>query len=437
MKVIVVGAGIGGVSAAYRLHKAGHEVVVYERNDFVGGRMKSVERDGFKIDVGAAFLPGAYLDVKALLAEAGLDHLQEEMSGDCAFMRDGKAHIISFGNMSMGILTTALIAWRTKFALLKLLAKMAKQRTSLSFTNMGLSADIDTETVAEYCRRELPAEALDYLLGPLVRTMYLHPPEQASIAELLWAMKNLTGDPFTLKGGMDALALALAEQLEVQLGVEVKNVLDLEECVEVTLLDAAGEERVERADCCVLATDAVHLLGLYGQAFTERQTRYLENLKYSVDLVVSFALSRAPAIDATMVLVPESMDAELAALIINNRKGPGLVPAGKGLVTSHFINSWGMRMQNKSDDEVASEAMRSVQQIIPDLADCLEFVNIERWPRAATMSETGTYRQLADFMADIKPKSRVQLCGDYMSLSSVNVAVSTAKVAVQNILRLG
>jgi len=434
VKVAVIGAGIGGISAAYRLNKAGHEVVVYERSDFIGGRTKSVSRNGFTIDVGAGLLPGAYVDVKELLAEAGLNHLKEEVTGNCAFMRDGKAHLIGLGSMYTGMLRTRLVGWRTKLGMLKLMKLMGKHGAGLSYTNMGQSADLDTETVAEFCQRELPAEALDFLLGPFVRTMFLHPPEQASIAELLWSMKNLVGDPFSLNGGMNSLALALAEDLDVRLGAEVKTVVERESGVEISLVDDAGNEQTVQADCCVMATDAHALLGLYHHALTDRQKSYLKNLSYSVDLVVSFALSRAPAIDTTLVLVPESMDAELAALVIDNRKGSGRAPEGKGMVTSHFVSAWGERLHNSPDDDVVAEAKRSVEKIVPEVGTSFEFANIERWPRAATMSEVGTYRQLAGFMADIDPRSRVQLCGDYMSLSSVNVAVATAKVAVQNLL---
>ncbi|MBM3124637.1 MAG: FAD-dependent oxidoreductase, partial [Chloroflexi bacterium] len=37
MKIAVIGAGFGGLAAAYDLKRAGHEVIVYEAADFVGG----------------------------------------------------------------------------------------------------------------------------------------------------------------------------------------------------------------------------------------------------------------------------------------------------------------------------------------------------------------------------------------------------------------
>ncbi len=37
MKIAIIGAGYGGMAAAYDLRKAGHEVIIYESADFVGG----------------------------------------------------------------------------------------------------------------------------------------------------------------------------------------------------------------------------------------------------------------------------------------------------------------------------------------------------------------------------------------------------------------
>ena len=52
-KVIVIGAGLGGLTAAYRLQAAGLDVQVLEANTFPGGRVRTVHREGFIMDVGA------------------------------------------------------------------------------------------------------------------------------------------------------------------------------------------------------------------------------------------------------------------------------------------------------------------------------------------------------------------------------------------------
>ncbi|WXC59787.1 hypothetical protein SNK03_005646 [Fusarium graminearum] len=45
--VIVIGAGVGGVSTAARLAKAGFKVTIVEKNDFTGGRCSLIHKDGY------------------------------------------------------------------------------------------------------------------------------------------------------------------------------------------------------------------------------------------------------------------------------------------------------------------------------------------------------------------------------------------------------
>lgn len=54
--VAVVGAGIGGLSAAIRLAAAGLRVAVYEQNPITGGKMSRIERDGFFWDTGPSVI---------------------------------------------------------------------------------------------------------------------------------------------------------------------------------------------------------------------------------------------------------------------------------------------------------------------------------------------------------------------------------------------
>jgi phytoene desaturase len=54
-KVVIVGAGPGGLAAAILLAKSGVEVTVVEKRATVGGRTSTIEREGFKFDTGPTF----------------------------------------------------------------------------------------------------------------------------------------------------------------------------------------------------------------------------------------------------------------------------------------------------------------------------------------------------------------------------------------------
>ncbi|MCZ7536533.1 MAG: NAD(P)/FAD-dependent oxidoreductase [Acidimicrobiia bacterium] len=50
--VVVIGAGPAGLTAAYELGKAGHASTILEADDIVGGISRTVERDGWRFDIG-------------------------------------------------------------------------------------------------------------------------------------------------------------------------------------------------------------------------------------------------------------------------------------------------------------------------------------------------------------------------------------------------
>ncbi|MBW5421243.1 NAD(P)-binding protein [Streptomyces sp. BG9H] len=75
-RIVVIGAGMGAMTAAARLAVAGHRVVVYERGRTYGGSLGAVERDGFTFDTGPGLLPlpAVYRDV---FVKTGKEPLEE------------------------------------------------------------------------------------------------------------------------------------------------------------------------------------------------------------------------------------------------------------------------------------------------------------------------------------------------------------------------
>ena len=64
MKIVVIGAGMGGMSAAARLARGGHEVKLYEASDQVGGKCRTewIGRVAFDTGPSLLTLPAVYKD---------------------------------------------------------------------------------------------------------------------------------------------------------------------------------------------------------------------------------------------------------------------------------------------------------------------------------------------------------------------------------------
>jgi monoamine oxidase len=87
MRVVVVGAGLAGLTAAADLVAAGADVTVLEADDRVGGRVRGVETTGGVVaDGGAAYLGVRHTELLALMREQGLNVVSTGMTGDSTFL---------------------------------------------------------------------------------------------------------------------------------------------------------------------------------------------------------------------------------------------------------------------------------------------------------------------------------------------------------------
>jgi len=101
-KISIIGAGIGGMSAAARLAKNGHDVTIYENSDRSGGKCRTEWFGDYAFDTGPSLLtlPAVYRDL-FLKTGKRLEHVLDIQPVDPAFnyqFADGKS--VVFPNLS-------------------------------------------------------------------------------------------------------------------------------------------------------------------------------------------------------------------------------------------------------------------------------------------------------------------------------------------------
>jgi protoporphyrinogen/coproporphyrinogen III oxidase len=428
-RVVVVGAGIAGLAAAFRLQQAGAEVVVLEAADHVGGRMHTVERDGYRLDVAAAFLGGKYSHLRTLAAEAGVGDELIPTSDRLGFFADGGVHTVRSSHLT-DLATTPVLSPRAKVSALKLLVDIVRVGKRLDYADLTRAADFDTESVLEYSRRRRLDHSLVHgFLDPVVRASLQNTLEQMSIVDLLFMLRNYLGATFmNFAGGINRLPEALARQVPVHLSAPVTSIEERAGGVAVTWTRPGEPEHVEEATACVIALSAQAMETLH-PSLTAEQREIVRSLDYSQAVTVHVALDRIPETSAMYIQVPAQAHPDMLSIGVDHGKAPGRAPAGKGLLSSIWTAEWSAKHWNDADDEIVDAAVTGMETVFPGLGTDVVFGHVSRADPALLLSRAGTYQALRRFHRSSAPASRIALAGDYFGGNSTNAAACSGMQA--------
>src|SRR3984893_17656737 len=157
-KAVVIGAGITGLAAAFRLQQLGIPTLVLEASGKAGGVISTIRRNGFLFE-GGPQCPRFPKSVWTLIRELQLE--DEFLPGDPRakryVLRNGRLHRAPFS--ASGLLTTDLVGFKSKYLVL-----------SEVFRHTHPSAG--EESLTEFVRRKFGAEMLDYVVDPIISTIF-------------------------------------------------------------------------------------------------------------------------------------------------------------------------------------------------------------------------------------------------------------------------
>ena len=191
--VAIVGGGIAGLTAAYRLKQRGVRVVVYEASERVGGSVRTSRSEGYLAELGPNSLSTPSPALRGLLAELGL-----EPSLVAASPAAKKRYVVRKNRLlplpmsPQDFLTTRLLSNGAKLAVF-----------GEPLVDTGDSPV--EESIATFVRRRFNQEIVDYVANPFVAGIYAGDPEQLSVRHALpklYGLERTHGSIIKAFGGM-------------------------------------------------------------------------------------------------------------------------------------------------------------------------------------------------------------------------------------------
>ncbi len=167
--VAIIGGGITGLTAAFKLRQRGVSVTLFESATRVGGVIRTVREDGYLAECGPNTILETSPVIGELIRDAGVEgrRLYSDPHAEKRFLvRDHQ--LIDLPTSPLKFLTSRLFSWRAK---LGLMAEPFRRRSHVAVE----------ESLAEFVLRRLGREFLDYAINPFVAGVYAGDPARLSV----------------------------------------------------------------------------------------------------------------------------------------------------------------------------------------------------------------------------------------------------------------
>ncbi|WP_217585993.1 protoporphyrinogen oxidase [Lentibacillus saliphilus] len=436
-QIVIIGGGITGLTTAYYLQKEiksvglPYTIKLIEASDRLGGKIKTVQRDGFTIERG----PDSFLARKKpavhLAEELGMaDELVRNGTGQSYIMVHDKLHKMPQGAF-MGIPTQA-----RPFLFSGIFSPKGKLRAGLDLVK-SKSKPTDDQSLGGFFRYRFGDELVENLVEPLLSGIYAGDIDEMSLmatfpnfyqleqeyGSLIKGLQATMPKPtkgqqkkpgmfFSFKNGLESLVKTLVEAIDNEtliVGTAVDHIERKTHGYHV-LLDNAD---VLQADAVVMATSHHAVPNMLSQypffnVFKDVPATSVANVALAFD---ESAIKQD--IDGTGFVISRTSDYRITACTWTHKKWPNAAPKGKALVRCYVGRPNDQEVVDYSDDEIIDIVMKDLKKTM-DITDQPEFSVITRWKHAMPQYTVGHKERLKD----VREKMADALPGVYLAGSS-------------------
>jgi protoporphyrinogen oxidase len=421
VKIAVIGAGLSGLTAAWRLQQAGHTVSVFEAQSHPGGRVWSTTAGGFEIDVGAHMLLDCYDRTRALVDEMGLSDgwFPLESAEEGGVLRGDR--LTSFSPRdAFDVLRYRGLPLAGRIRLFVALAAARRFRDDLDFFDLSVGDDkLDNTDCRTFALDRMGEEATEYVVDTFIRTFHFHGAHRMSrkYFEAL-AVLLITRGPFqpcALRGYMRALPEALATRLSMTYDAPVRTVTPGPDGVRVTL--PTSERTFDRVVVATTAETARRLL----PGGTGPRAELLAHAMSSCTATCSIALPVAIAGGFEGIWVPFVESQIISGL--SNETSKGSTDGTHCVFTVWLHEEAASSLLSASDEDIFATLRGELERLFPRYAGHITPLHIQRWPEALPVYGPGQISRVREFWDGGQGEAGIWLCGDYLDHPWVEGAV--------------
>ena len=404
--VIIVGAGLAGLSAAVYLHRQGRKVLLLEASDRAGGRVKTDSQDGFLFDQGFQVLLTAYPETRALLNYKDLN-LKKMLPGATVLYDGGQFEIADpFRRPSAAFATLFAPVGTLKDKINTLLLKIRLQKLSIE----EIFEQKEQPTRQQLKEYGFSSKMIQRFYAPFLSGIFLENELKTSRRMFDFVMKMFSdGDVAIPELGMEEIPKQLIAMLPNDSIICNKKVITVDGN-NVTTADGT----VYEAHQILLATTANNLT-----------KRFVPNQKMTSHQVTNiyFEAKEAPTKKAVVLLNASLNKKWVNNLTVMTNVSEAYAPKGKILISVSYNG-----IPDFDDAVVAENMKQELKQWYGDKVNNWKMLRAYRIDYALPTQESVRNTITT---SGIKISDTLYICGDNLLNGSLNAAMKTGRLAAE------
>lgn len=455
--IVIIGGGITGLSAAFSLQKEieakqlPYRVKLIEASKRLGGKIKTMKRDGYTIEQG----PDSLLSRKPAIIELTKElELEDEKihneTGQSYILVNDQLHKMPTGTFmgvpkeESSILDTAIFTAEGK-------------KRALAEPTIEKGAAVGEQSLGAFMRRRFGDEAVNRLISPMLSGIHSGDIDEMSLMSTYpnfyqmeqkygSIMKGLQttmptapvkkkagGVFFSFKDGLETLIHRLYEKLvddTVVLGNKVEEIEKSEQGYEISLDNG---EKIEAA-AVIIATQHTAVPSMLSKYDFAKELEQIPTVS-TANIVMAFDEEAIENdLDGTGFQVAREGEIEMTACTWTNKKWPTTTPEGKVLLRVYVGQPSKQEFMNLTDEEVTSSVLKELKKVMTIKTEP-EFVVVTRWNNARPQYNVGHHELVSRVREQFASElPGVQIVGSSYDGAGIPDCVANGKEAAMEAL---
>jgi phytoene dehydrogenase-like protein len=408
--VLIIGAGIAGLCCGRRLAECGVPFRILESSDGVGGRVRTDQFDGFRLDRGFQVYLSAYPEGRRVLDLAALD--LKPFAQAVLVWFGGRFHRLadprSAPLAAARSLCNPIGSVRDKLRTVRLLWEIDRGPLARQFaTDERLTLDL-----LRWNGRFSPA-MIERLFRPLLGGVFLEQQLRTSSRFFRFLFRMFAEGPAAVPAqGMQAIPDQIAAKLPpgaVRLGARVVHVGHGEAVL--------GSGETLRARAVVVATEGATAAKLLGDDLPDPGSNGTVTLYYGAD---------RPAVSEAVVMLDGEGQGPVNHAAVLSNASPAYAPAEKSLIAASVVGR-----PTEDDAELDRTARLQLSGWFGGEALGWRLLRIYRIPRALPDQSAG---KLDPWQRPVRLRPGLYVCGDHRDNGSIDGAMTSGFRAAQAVM---